>query len=181
MKPKQSEITIIDKKIASIKTSFNYSKIIIKSKNQTQEYVFKDGFVYPGFTDSHGHIFALGTQLNGLNLNNAKSAEECIELCKTKPFFKGSWLVGRGWNNELWDNDDYPNLQLIDSAFPDIPVCLIRVDGHAAWVNSVALRLAKIDKMTKDVDGGLIIKDGNGRSEERRVGKECISRWWPEH
>ena len=79
---------------------------------------------------------------------------------ETKP---GEWIIGRGWDHTLWGGK-FPNKNDLDAIAPDNPVFLVRVDGHIGWVNSAALKLAKIDKATKNTEGGEIERDANGEA-----------------
>src|SRR3546814_12307722 len=74
------------------------------------------------------------------------------------------WIVGRGWNQEKWGLGRFPTAADIDAVVSDRPVWLERVDGHAGWANTLAMKEAGIATETK-----------SPRSEERRVGKECVS------
>ncbi len=73
------------------------------------------------------------------------------------------WILGRGWDQNDWPVKVFPGKELLDSLFPDTPVYLVRIDGHAAWVNSKAIALAGIDKDTR-IEGGEIISDRHGPS-----------------
>ncbi len=121
----------------------------------------KGAFVYPGFIDAHCHFYGYATDQLKCDLYGTKSFEEIIE--KLKEFSTGnkfSWLLGRGWDQNDWENKEYPVNELLDSLFPDIPVYLMRIDGHAALCNQKALDMAGITTSTK-VDGGEVIqKDG---------------------
>ncbi len=128
-----------------------------------QRRVFDGAWACPGFTDAHGHLYGLGSKLLGLNLEGASSADECIERAKLYDRRRSGWVYGFGWNNELWQCKVFPGLSALDAAFPDAPVFLSRIDGHAAWVNSAALRSAGIDENTIDPDGGKIIRFANGK------------------
>ncbi len=118
--------------------------------------------IYPGFTDAHGHLFAYARQKLGVNLFgvNAWSAimDSCIQHSKANP---RSFLLGRGWDQSLWGNDIMPTNASLNAAFPDIPVALYRVDGHAVLVNDCLLKKAGISVKT-DVAGGKIHSE-NGR------------------
>lgn len=117
-----------------------------------------------GFRDSHCHLMWLGMQLNGLNLEDCSSPKKVIEKClEYQKNTNSNWIIGRGWNNELWKDSSLPDLKLLDKYFPDTPVFLKRIDGHAAWVNSKSLNLSKINSKTKDPDGGKILKDKDGK------------------
>ena len=118
--------------------------------------------IYPGFTDAHGHLFAYARQKLGVNLFgvNAWSAimDSCIQHSKANP---RSFLLGRGWDQSLWGNDIMPTNASLNAAFPDIPVALYRVDGHAVLVNDCLLKKAGISDKTA-VAGGKIHTE-NGR------------------
>src|SRR5689334_3299813 len=75
---------------------------------------------------------------------------------------RGEWISGRNWDQNLWPGARFPSKATLDRVAPDHPVALVRVDGHATWANSAALRAAGIDAATRDPDGGLIGRDGRG-------------------
>ncbi|MCL5990479.1 MAG: amidohydrolase [Bacteroidetes bacterium] len=158
MKPFQGKIILKKNRIESIE--WIPGSVIIINDNTFAE--FKNAWAYPGFVDCHGHVAALGSKLSELDLSKCRSAEECIEWSLLNPGFRGIWLTGRGWNEELWATQTFPDLNILDFYYPDIPVYLSRVDGHSAWVNSKALQLAGVDKFTQDPKGGMIIKDKSG-------------------
>jgi predicted amidohydrolase YtcJ len=117
--------------------------------------------IYPGFYDAHAHFFGLGNVLDEASLFGATSFEEIVEILKAfrqeNPDRK--WLIGRGWDQNLWPNKAFPNKEQLDKAFPDVPVYLVRVDGHAAIVNSKAFEIAGIVK-AQQVEGGLMHEEG---------------------
>ncbi|HEV7348731.1 amidohydrolase [Telluribacter sp.] len=118
--------------------------------------------IYPGFYDPHSHFVGLGQMLNMADLVGTTSYQEIIE--KLKDFRQEhpdrTWLIGRGWDQNDWDNKQFPDKALLDAAFPDVPVFLTRIDGHAALVNTRALQLARISAGSK-VEGGLVeLKNG---------------------
>ncbi|MBL6678226.1 MAG: amidohydrolase [Flavobacteriaceae bacterium] len=117
--------------------------------------------VYPGFIDSHAHFYDLGFYLNQVDLKNTQSLEEVIDRvtefdAENNPDF----IIGRGWDQNDWNNKTFPTNTLLNEKFPDKPVVLRRIDGHAYLVNDSALKLAGINNSTK-VDGGEIVKKGN--------------------
>ena len=117
--------------------------------------------VYPGFIDSHAHFYDLGFYLNQVDLKNTRSLEEVID--KVKEFDSennSNFILGRGWDQNDWKNKSFPTNMLLNENFPEKPVVLRRIDGHAYLVNDSALRLAGINNSTK-VDGGEIVKIGN--------------------
>ena len=118
----------------------------------------------PGLIDSHGHILSYGLSLLRADLVNTTSAQDAIN--KTLNYAKNNteltWIQGRGWNQTQWPSNAFPTAASLDKYFPDQPVWLARVDGHAGWANSKAMALAGITKDTLSPDGGEIIKDKNG-------------------
>lgn len=118
--------------------------------------------IYPGFYDAHAHFFGLANTLDEADLTAAGSFEEIIERLKAFRMETPDreWLIGRGWDQNLWVNKEFPTKELLDVAFPDIPVYLVRIDGHAALANSKALQLAGITE-AKAMEGGFMhVKDG---------------------
>ena len=113
--------------------------------------------VYPGFYDAHAHFPSLAEFLGEVNLNGAKSFEEVVERLKAweRENPEKPWIVGGGWDQNLWPGKQFPTKELLDKAFPDKPVFLSRVDYHAAVVNSKALALNDITGI-REVSGGLI-------------------------
>lgn len=118
--------------------------------------------LYPGFYDAHCHFAGYADNLRKADLADTKSFEEiCAILVKHQQEFPSAWILGRGWDQNDWPVKKFPDRKDLDKLFPDIPVYLTRVDGHAAVVNSAALKLAGVDDQTR-VTGGEIIKE-NGR------------------
>ena len=117
--------------------------------------------VYPGFIDSHAHFYDLGFYLNQVDLKNTKSLEEVIDrVTEFDAENNSNFIIGRGWDQNDWNNKTFPTNTLLNEKFPDKPVVLRRIDGHAYLVNDSALKLAGINNSTK-VDGGEIVKIGN--------------------
>jgi hypothetical protein len=121
-------------------------------------------FVLPGLTDGHGHMSDLGFSLATLDLRDAKSPEDAVKLVQAgaAKSSAGGWIRGRGWNQEKWQNNNFPTHVVLDKVAPDNYVFLIRVDGHALWVNRKVMNLVGITRATKDASGGKIIRDKNG-------------------
>jgi hypothetical protein len=119
-------------------------------------------FVYPGFYDAHSHFLGFARNQGEINLFGTKSFDEVV--LRIQKFVASSdreWIVGRGWDNNTWETTTFPDRAVLDSLFPDRPVHLTRVDGHAALVNGEALRRAQIDDSTQ-IEGGIVEKDENG-------------------
>ena len=117
--------------------------------------------VYPGLIDAHCHFYQLGLTQEHVDLRGAKSVEEVITRLKAFALTSDAKvLMGRGWDQNIWEDKSFPTKAILDENFPTKLVVLERVDGHAAYVNSNVLRAAKITKDTK-VDGGEIVLDNN--------------------
>ncbi|MBB1380381.1 amidohydrolase [Shewanella sp. SR41-2] len=118
----------------------------------------------PGLIDAHGHVLGYGLSLLTADLTNTSSEQQAVE--RAQVFSKNNptdgWLMGRGWNQELWDSKQFPTKESLDKAFKANPVSFGRVDGHAIWVNSKALALAGISSTTVAPEGGEIVKDEQG-------------------
>ena len=135
---------------------------ILKKYNSKKTLNLQELPVYPGFIDSHCHFLNLGLSIQQVELRGTTSFEEVIEKVKVFANDKNlKAIVGRGWDQNDWKINDFPNKTILDKLFPDIPVSLRRIDGHALLVNQKALDLAGIDENTKIV-GGKIIKE-NGK------------------
>lgn len=120
--------------------------------------------VFPGFYDTHAHSFLYADLLQQADLKGSRSMSEIIERLqayhRSNPTKK--WIVGGGWDQNLWENPELPTKDSLDKYFPEIPVYLYRIDYHAALVNSKALHLARIDS-THHIEGGLLSTDSTGR------------------
>lgn len=120
-------------------------------------------YVYPGFYDAHSHFMGYSQNRSELNLFGVKSKDELVD--RVRNFAESSereWIVGRGWDQNIWNDKSFPSREKLDSLFPDRPIHLTRVDGHAALLNSEALRRSGIGIETK-ISGGAILKDEKGR------------------
>lgn len=148
----------IDKgKIVAIGTNREITKQY-ESKNTIQA---EGKFIYPGLIDAHCHFYSYGLSLQEADLRGTKSMDEIITRLKTFQKDKNpTFIVGNGWDQNDWKVKKYPTKADLDVAFPDIPVVLNRVDGHAIIVNSKALKLAGITKDTKAVGGQIEIANG---------------------
>ncbi|MFN3453542.1 MAG: amidohydrolase [Pseudobdellovibrio sp.] len=114
--------------------------------------------------DSHTHFLATGQTAFELSLRHLKSAKDVKSLLIKPEHFRGEWLVGFGWNHELWEGKPWPHKDELDEVFPDTPVFLSRVDGHASWLNSRALKILSDQgyDLKKDPQGGRIARDNQG-------------------
>lgn len=121
--------------------------------------------VIPGLIDAHGHVMGLGQAMLNADLAGADSIGEIVRRLEAHAgqLPEDSWLRGRGWDQTRWPGGEFPTAADLDQAFPDRPVLLERIDGHAVWVNSAALALVERD-LTGDwqPDGGFIHRDADG-------------------
>jgi predicted amidohydrolase YtcJ len=116
--------------------------------------------VTPGFMDGHLHFLDGGYQLASVDLRPANTPAEFIErlaafVSERKP---GEWILGGDWDHERWPGTPLPRREWIDSVTPKNPVFLSRLDGHMALANTAALRMARIDRSTRDIPGGVIVR-----------------------
>jgi len=114
--------------------------------------------VFPGFIDAHCHLLGLGLNQFKADLKNAKSIAEVIQKLKDhQSTYAQKVIVGSGWDQNLWSDQSLPDNSKLNEAFPDTPVLLERIDGHAYWVNQKAIEMAGIDSST-EIEGGHLVK-----------------------
>ncbi|MDG1387113.1 MAG: amidohydrolase [Halioglobus sp.] len=134
-------------------------------KNNTSKRIDgKGATLLPGLIDAHGHVGGYGEALSAARLVSAESQGSAAE--KVAAFAATSdspWIFGRGWNQVLWPDRQFPSKQSLDEVSTLRPIALDRIDGHALWVNSKALELAGIDASTPDPEGGQILRDSAGQ------------------
>ena len=133
----------------------------ILNKYTANEYVDAENrSVYPGFVDAHGHMLSYANQKLSVDLVASNSLAEVITRTeKYQQRTQKTFVVGRGWDQSLWKMDSLPDNALLNKAFPTIPVCLYRIDGHAALVNDCLLKMAGIAPGA--IDGGeIVLKNG---------------------
>ena len=125
----------------------------------------KGATLLPGLIDAHGHVLSYGESLLQVDLVNSQTEHHAV--IRTVTFAKKNpqsiWIKGRGWNQVQWPSKEFPTAKSLDKYFPDKPVFLERVDGHAVWVNSKAMAIAQINKHTKSPTGGEIVRDNKGQ------------------
>lgn len=118
--------------------------------------------VYPGFIDGHCHFFGYGLNKQKIDLQGVKSWDEAI--ARTEAFAKAhpdvEWILGRGWDQNLWTDKSFPDNARLNELFPNRPVLLQRVDGHAAVVNQAALDRVGLSAKSVIAGGILEVKDG---------------------
>lgn len=130
----------------------------IANKYSCDSIIQTNGYVFPGFIDAHCHFSGYALDGYKCDLVGTKSYKEVIErLIAYEQSNKLEWIYGRGWDQNDWEIKEYPNNSILDSLFPDKPVVLKRIDGHAILCNSKALEVAGINIKTK-INGGYIEK-----------------------
>jgi predicted amidohydrolase YtcJ len=120
--------------------------------------------VVPGIVDAHAHLLGLGNKLARVDLVGAKSYDEVVSRVKawSKDVKPGAWIQGRGWDQNLWPTKQFPTHEALSRAFPNNPVVLTRIDGHAVLANAKAMELARVTAATADPSGGRIVKLPSG-------------------
>lgn len=118
----------------------------------------------PGLIDAHTHVMGLGMRELDVNVAGIRSLEETLQ--KISVFADANsdreWILGRGWNQVLWEEDEFPTAAHLDEIISDRPVFLTRIDGHAGWANTRAMELAGITQETPDPQGGVIMRNESG-------------------
>lgn len=132
------------------------------NKYHCDSVITTDGYVFPGFIDAHCHFSGYALDGYKCDLVGTKSYEEVIEhLIAYEKSNKFGWIYARGWDQNDWEVKEYPDNKLLDSLFPNKPVIIKRIDGHAILCNTKALKIAGINSKTR-IDGGYIEKK-NGK------------------
>jgi predicted amidohydrolase YtcJ len=173
----KADVLVYNAKVYTVDAAFTTAEAIAvkdgrivavgKTKDLTADYDATEkidahgNFIYPGFIDAHAHFYRYGLGLQTADLAGTNSWNEILD--KVQAFAKNNmkgWLIGRGWDQNDWTVKEFPTKDRLDSLFPDRPVLLTRVDGHAAIANQNALDLAGV-KAGFTLNGGVVeVKDG---------------------
>jgi predicted amidohydrolase YtcJ len=156
-RPRAQAVAIAGDTIAAVGDSAGLSRLV---GPRTRIVHGGKAMVTPGFMDGHTHFLTGGFQLTSVDLRDASSPAEFIarikaHAAKLRP---GEWILGGDWDHERWPGTPLPQRSWIDSVTPDNPVFVNRLDGHMALANSAALRLAGVDRTTRDIPGGSIVR-----------------------
>ena len=117
--------------------------------------------VYPGLIDAHAHFYGLGMQMQAVDLTGTKSFKEVVNRITAFQKQKNvDFIVGRGWDQNDWKVKEFPEKDTLDLLFPETPVAITRVDGHALLANQAALDAAGITADTPVEGGEIEVKDG---------------------
>lgn len=127
---------------------------------QTEVIDAKGGAVVPGFNDAHAHFISGGLSLDQVSLLEAKTLDEIKGTVRlwAEAHPEREWITGRGWYYQPFTGG-LPTRQLLDALVPDRPAYLTAYDGHTGWANSRALKLAGINRRTKNPANGTVVKD----------------------
>lgn len=156
-------VAVENGKIAKVGSN---DEILALRENSTQVIDLKGKLLVPGFNDSHMHLIDYGASMQKVNLVGSKSIEDIIE--RTRLFIlqnripKGTWIQGRGWNHDFFNDKSFPSRYDLDKISNEHPICLSRACGHVCTVNSKALEKMKISKYTPQVAGGHFDIDDTG-------------------
>ena len=155
----------------------------IQDKYETHNVIDADGrTILPGLIDAHCHFLGLGLNQNTVNLLGTKSFEEVVDsVVAFQKRTNAKYITGRGWDQNDWLNKEFPNKELLDAKFPNTPVALTRIDGHAIICNQAALNLGKVTKDSK-VDGGeVVLRDGKLTGVLIDNAEELVMDFWPKN
>lgn len=159
--PLAEAIAISCGRIVAVGTS---GEIAALAGTHTKVVDLKGRLALPGFNDAHVHFYIGGDTLTSVDLRHAASPAEFREtlgrFAATRPACE--WILNGSWDQEKWSPAELPTASLIDDVTPEHPVWVNRSDGHMLLANSVAMRLAGVDRNTGDVPGGEIVRDANG-------------------
>ena len=137
------------------------SKEINRNYKASDNINFEGKTILPGLIDAHCHFNDLGLSLQNLDLRGTQSFNEIIDMLTSfQEERKSKFIIGRGWDQNDWEVKDFPNKEKLDLLFPETPIVLRRIDGHALLVNQAALDLGGINEETDVVGGEIIKKDG---------------------
>lgn len=137
---------------------------ILKYRGDSTEIIeMQDKMITPGFIDSHVHFLTGGFNLSSVQLRDAATPEEFANRIKefAATVEPGTWILGGDWDHENWGGE-LPTKEWIDEFTPQHPVWVTRLDGHMSLANSVAMKLAGVDKNVQDIVGGTIVRDSKG-------------------
>ena len=162
--PQQPNVQALAAKQGRIIAVGDNERIQALADSETVCFDAKGTFAMPGFIDNHTHLRWGGENLLSVDLRESKNREDFAARVSahaaTLP--SGTWITGGSWDNEAWDNSALPSRDWIDAYTQDHPVLVYRLDLHMGVANSLALRLANIDRNTPDPDGGTIERGPDG-------------------
>lgn len=149
---------VLDGKIIEVGTTSE-----LQAKYEALESINAEGkTILPGLIDAHAHLYNLGLKLSRVDLDGTTSYKDVISRLQKfqEKFPDTDYIIGRGWDQNDWEVKEFPNKDTLDILFPDVPVALTRIDGHAMIVNQSALDKAEIDESTEIFGGEIQKKNG---------------------
>jgi predicted amidohydrolase YtcJ len=160
-RPVAEALAVTGERITAIGTTAEINRYI---GPDTELIDLEGALAVPGFIDSHAHLMNLGFSLMRLDLVGTRSPTEITRRLQkaVDDAPEGSWILGRGWDQNDWRKKEFPTHEVLDRVVPDRPVYLTRIDGHAGWANAKAMEEAGIDPDTPDPEGGEIVRDAEG-------------------
>lgn len=155
-------LAVVDGKIVATGTD----EEILNTYSDFEQFNGKGKTMLPGLIDAHAHVMGLGIQELDVNVVGIESLDETLQVIEefAAEHPDREWITGRGWNQVLWQENEFPTASDLDEVVLGRPVFLTRIDGHAGWANSMAMELAGIDQTTEDPTGGRIIRDDDGEA-----------------
>ena len=172
---KNVDLIIYNANIYTVDNNFNVAKAmaiknglffdigendILKKYNTKESLDLNGSTVLPGLIDAHCHFYGLGLNQQEIDLVGTKSFDEILFKLKSQSVENKTVIKARGWDQNDWDIKEFPNKDQLDVLFPNTPVVLERIDGHAYLVNQKALDMAQISTATKSNNGTLLKKNG---------------------
>jgi len=158
-------------------------RAILNKYHAAKKVDLKGAVLVPGFMDAHAHFVGFAESLGAADLVGTASEDEVLRKAQAHAaLFPEGWVLGRGWDQNDWEDTSFPDRQdRLDSLFPDRPVLLERVDGHAVWVNAVALELAGLRAGTR-IDGGELLQNKEGDLTGVLIDRaaDSLQSWVPE-
>jgi len=158
--PRAKAIAVANGKIIAV----GGDEVLSHKGSKTQIVDLRGKFVMPGFNDAHCHLASGGQAKLELDLVGVRSLNEMKQRIAdgTKKAAPREWMIGRGWDHTLWQSQQLPNRQDLDAVTPGHPAFFVRVDGHIAVANSAALKIAGLNRNSKEIPGGQADRDSSG-------------------
>lgn len=165
MNPAQPTATALAIENGRVLAVGNNDEIRALAGGQTEQIDLQGRCVTPGLVDAHVHFQHFALSLHNVDLDGAQTRGEALErVASFITLHPGTgWVHGRGWSQDAWPDRAFPSAADLDAIVPNRPVLLSHKSGHAAWANTLALRLARVDEHTADPPGGQIQRDRHGR------------------
>ena len=136
--------------------------------------------VVPGFIDAHCHFLGLGFNQYAVNLVGTKSFEDVVKrVLDFQNEYNLEYIIGRGWDQNDWDEKEFPDNVLLSKLYPDTPIALTRIDGHAILCNDAALRLGNVTADTKIEGGEVVLKNGKPSGVLIDNAENLVMDFWP--